>query len=231
MIGLAKRSQANSHGVIMNSRIQSLMAALQRDRHPICIEKLRIALRTMALTEGEPMILRRAKVFANVLREIPIFIEENTLIVGNGASKPMGLEIDPEYFAWSQDEIDALKKEGFVISPEEERELQELNGSRKSKTLIGSMGEVAAYDERLLTFLRMGIILPPWKSAAEGSGGGYAQSGLGLGPGFFLMALLMQLQPTSMGSGLLPPMNCQPRLEARTKRLQYPLLRINPEAH
>ena len=46
----------------------------------------------MAGTEGEPMILRQAKVFANVLREIPIFIEEDTLIVGNGAGKPMGLE-------------------------------------------------------------------------------------------------------------------------------------------
>jgi hypothetical protein len=34
------------------------------------------------------MILRRAKVFANVLQEIPIFIEEGTLIVGNGTSKP-----------------------------------------------------------------------------------------------------------------------------------------------
>ena len=165
------------------------MAALRKDHLPICIEKLRIALRTLAATEGEPMILRRAKVFANVLREIPIFIEEDTLIAGNGASKPMGLEIDPEYFIWSQDEIDALKREGFLISSEDERELQELNADRKSKTLIGSMGEAVAHDERLLTFLRLGIILPPWKSAAAGSGGGYAQSGLGLGPGFFLMAV------------------------------------------
>jgi pyruvate-formate lyase len=87
----------------MNPRIQSLIAALRKNRHVLCIEKLRIALRTMAATEGEPMILRRAKVFANVLREIPIFIEEDALIAGNGASKPMGLEIDPEYFlasAW-----------------------------------------------------------------------------------------------------------------------------------
>ena len=132
------------------------MAALRKDHLPICIEKLRIALRTMAATEGEPMILRRAKVFANVLREIPIFIEEDTLIAGNGASKPMGLEIDPEYFLWSQDEIDALKREGFLISPEDERELQELNAGRKSKTLIGSMGEAVAHDERLLSFLRLG---------------------------------------------------------------------------
>ena len=65
----------------MNTRIHSLTAALRNDHLPICIEKLRIALRTMAATEGESMILRRAKVFANVLREIPIFIEEDTLLL------------------------------------------------------------------------------------------------------------------------------------------------------
>ncbi|MEJ2109528.1 MAG: pyruvate formate lyase family protein [Acidobacteriota bacterium] len=173
----------------MNPRIQSLMSTLKKDNYPICIEKLRIALRTMAENEGEPITVKRAKVFANVLREIPIFIEENTLIAGNGASQPMGLEIDPEYSLWSQDEIDALKREGFLISPEDERELQELNAGRKSKTLIGSMGEAVAHDERLMHFLRMGVILPPWKNTREGSGGGYALSGLGLGPGFFLMAV------------------------------------------
>ena len=32
----------------MNPRIQSLMAALRKDHHPVCIEKLRTALQTMA---------------------------------------------------------------------------------------------------------------------------------------------------------------------------------------
>jgi pyruvate formate-lyase/glycerol dehydratase family glycyl radical enzyme len=191
------------------------MAELQKDHLPICIEKLRIALRTMAEAEGEPMILRRAKVFANVLREIPIFIEEDTLIAGNGASKPMGLEIDPEYFLWSQDEIDALKREGFLISPEDERELRELNADRKSKTLIGSMGDAVAHDERLLSFLRLGIILPPWKSAEEGSGGGYAQSGLGLGPGFFLMAVEF---PKVLNEGLV---GLIAKAEAELKSLRH----------
>ena len=77
----------------MNPRIQSLIAALQKDHHPIGIEKLRIALRTMAATEGEPMILRRAKVFANVLREIPIFIEDDTLIAGMGPASRWGWKL------------------------------------------------------------------------------------------------------------------------------------------
>jgi len=173
----------------VNDRVTALAAALQTDSYPICIEKLRIALRTMAATEGEAMVVRRAKVFANVLQEIPVFIEDGALIVGNGASKPMGLEIDPEYCVWSREEIDALKRDGFSIAREDEEELQSLNASSRTKTLIGSMGEVVANDERLLALLRLGVILPPWKNTAEGGGGGYAQSGLGLGPGFFLMAV------------------------------------------
>ncbi len=173
----------------MTDKVQSAFAAVRTDFHPICIEKLRIAVETMAATEGEPMILRRAKVFAGVLERIPIFIEDGERIVGNAASKPMGLEIDPEYFIWSQEEIDALKKEGFTITPDDERELQVMNANSRVRTLIGSMSDVVAHNERLLNFLRLGIILPPWKNATEGGGGGYAQSGLGLGPGFFLMAI------------------------------------------
>jgi organic radical activating enzyme len=74
----------------MNPRIQSLITALRKDPLPICIEKLRIALRTVAATGGEPMILRRAKAFANVLREIPIFIEEDTLTAGKWGQQAHG---------------------------------------------------------------------------------------------------------------------------------------------
>lgn len=165
------------------------MDAIQRDRHPICIEKLRIVLHTMTATVGEPVVLRRAKAFANVLRAIPIFIEPNELIAGAGASKPMGLEVDPEYYIWSQEEIEALKRDGYSIAPEDEKELQALNAGHPTATLIGSMGKAVANNRRLLAFLKLGIILPPWKNAEEGGGGGYAMSGLGLGPGFFLMAV------------------------------------------
>ena len=46
--------------------------------------------------------------------------------------------------------------------------------------LITSMGEILYDNERLWPFMRSGVNLPPWKSKEEGSGGGYAQSGLGL---------------------------------------------------
>jgi pyruvate formate-lyase/glycerol dehydratase family glycyl radical enzyme len=173
----------------MTNRVQRLVQSVQVDRYPICIAKLRIACEVYAATDGEPMLLRRAKTLAAVLEQIPIFIEEDELIVGQGASKPMGLEIDPEYGIWTQDEVDALKGDGFAIDPEDERELQLLNAGLRPKTLIEGIGEIVAGHSRLWPFMLSGVVLPPWKSAQHGSGGGYAQSGLGLGPGFFLMCV------------------------------------------
>jgi formate C-acetyltransferase len=173
----------------MTDRVRALAGAVHVDRYPICIEKLRIACEVYAATDGEPTMLRRAKTFAAILERIPIMIGDHELIVGQGASKPMGLEIDPEYGIWTQDEIEALKSEGYVIDPADEAELQRLNAGMRPRTLVSGMSAAVGGHERLWPFMRSGVILPPWKSAQEGSGGGYAQSGLGLGPGFFLMCI------------------------------------------
>ena len=173
----------------MNERLQRLAANVVVDRYPICIEKLKIVLETLRATEGQPQILRRAKCLENVLDRIPIFIEADELIVGNGASQPMGIEIDAEYATWSQVEIDLLKEDGFAISPQDEATLQLLYQRHTPRTLVGAIGEIVGDDDRLWPFMQSGVMLPPWTSKTGGSGGGYAQSGLGLGPGFYLMGV------------------------------------------
>ncbi len=199
----------------MTERVERLARAVQVESYPICIEKLRIACDVYAATDGQPMMLRRARTLAAVLERIPICIQEDELIVGQGASKPMGLEIDPEYGIWTQDEVDALKAENFTITPEDERELQLLNSGRRPKTLVQGMSEMVGDHERLWPFMRSGVLLPPWKSAKEGSGGGYAQSGLGLGPGFFLMCIDF---PRALNGGLRAIVN---EAEEALRRLRY----------
>jgi len=173
----------------MNERLQCLSANVVIDSYPICIEKLKIVLETLKASQGQPQILRRAKCLANVLDRIPIFIEEGELIVGNAASQPMGLEIDAEYGNWSQTEIDSLKQDCYTISPEDEVTLQALYAEHSPRTLVSAVGEFVGDDERLWPFMQSGVVLPPWKSKTGGSGGGYAQSGFGLGPGFYLMGV------------------------------------------
>lgn len=171
--------------VASGERIRRLRERLHVDAYPVCIEKIRLLTESFKQTEGEPQILRRARALANVLDKITIFIEDDELIVGNGASKPMAVEFDCDYGIWSQDEIDALKKEGFTTSSADEIELRTINLYWKGKTLVGKGGQIYG-EERLWPFMQSGVILPPWKNKEEGSGGGYAQSGLGLGPGFYL---------------------------------------------
>ncbi|WP_300458143.1 pyruvate formate lyase family protein [Desulfobacula sp.] len=173
----------------MNKRVQRLKDRLDVEKYPLCIEKFRIATQVLANTQGEPNIIRRGKIIAGVLNHITIFIEEDEPFVGAGASKPFGMEIDYEYGTWTQDEIDALKNEHYVITPEDEAELQIINAQFKEKTLVEAMGDVFFESERLWPLMKSGVILPPWKGKKVGSGGGYAQSGLGLGPGFFLLGV------------------------------------------
>ncbi|HEM60779.1 MAG TPA: formate C-acetyltransferase [Chloroflexi bacterium] len=168
-----------------NERIERLKEHLFVQEYPLSIEKIRLFTESLKQTEGQPQILRRAKALANVLDEIPIFIEEGELIVGNAASKPMGVELDCDVAIWPQDEIDALKEEGFVASQEDEVGLQALNDYWKNNNLVARSGDLYD-DERLWPFLQSGVVLPPWKSRTQGSGGGYAQGGMGLGPGFIL---------------------------------------------
>ena len=177
----------------MNKRVEKMKQKLRVDKYPLCIEKFRIENKTLLETEGMPQILRRAKIHANILDNINIFIDEDDLIAGEGASRPFGLEIDYEYGEWTVDEVEALKKENFSISPEDEKELYEINkkfrDNNLNKNLVESMGEILGEDERLWPFMKSSTILPPWKDKKGGSGGGYAQSGMGLGPGFFLLAV------------------------------------------
>lgn len=170
---------------VSKTRIQRLREKLFVDAYPVCIEKIRWLTESYKQTAGEPMLIRRAKALANVLTKITIFIQDDELIVGNAASKPMAVEFDCDYGIWSQDEIDALKQDGFTTTEQDEIELKSINEYWKGKTLVGRMGQFFD-DARLWSFMQSGIVLPPWKTRAEGSGGGYAQGGLGLGPGFFL---------------------------------------------
>src|SRR5512142_1137175 len=169
----------------MDNRIEHLRQSIRVDGYPLAIEKIRLTTESFRETEGQPQIVRRAKAFAHVLDHITIFIENDELIVGNAASKPMAVEFECDYGTWSRDEIQALRNEGYTVSTEDEAELIRISDYWKGKTLVGRSGQVYD-DERLWPFVQTGVVLPPWRTREEGSGGGYAQSGMGLGPGFYL---------------------------------------------
>lgn len=178
-------------GKDMNIRIENIKKRVVVDKYPICIEKYRITLDMIEKTKNDPVIIQRAKILDATAERMPIAIADDELIVGIGASKPMGLEIDPSYGIWTQDEIESLIEDGFQMDSKDIAELQELNKKFDPATQIGKMGDVFYENERIISLLKAGLVLPPWRDKKDGKGvgGGYAQSGLGLGPSLILLCV------------------------------------------
>ena len=84
----------------MTPRVARLKERLRVDRYPICTEKARLIVDSYRQTEGEPQIVRRAKATAHYLDRKTISIEDDELIVGNVACRPMGLEAGSMGPAW-----------------------------------------------------------------------------------------------------------------------------------
>ena len=178
----------------MFERVEKIKKRVTVDHYPICIEKYRIYADVVEKNKHDVPIIQRAKVLKAWTERMPIDIAEGELIVGLGASKPMGLEIDPNYGIWTQDEIDSLVEDGYLMTEEDQRDLQELNKNHSPATQIGLQGDIFYNqpDQSIIKLLKAGLVLPPWKDKADaggGVGGGYAQSGLGLGPSLVLLCV------------------------------------------
>ncbi len=177
----------------MTDRVKRMKESLRVNKYPLCVELFRLANESLDETGGEPTLLRRSKLHAHILDNITIFIEPEDLLCGSGASKPFGLEMQYEYGVWTRDEVESLKSELYTISPEDEEELYRLNdrfaGNASNVNLIEEMGKSLGQNERLWPFMKSGVVLPPWKDRRGGSGGGFAMSGYGLGPGFSLVCV------------------------------------------
>ncbi|HOO32398.1 MAG TPA: pyruvate formate lyase family protein [Thermotogota bacterium] len=91
----------------MNERTSRLRKRLMDTDPYICPERAVIFTETMRETEGEPIVIRKAKSFARVLEKMSLVIGEDELIVGNQASKPKASPIYPEYsINWLREEFE-----------------------------------------------------------------------------------------------------------------------------
>lgn len=177
----------------MFERVERIRPRVLVDHYPICIEKYRIYAEVVEANKNDAPAVQRGKVFNAWMNRMPIAINDDELIVGMAASKPMGLEIDPNYNAWSQEEIDSLVEDGYLMSEEDQKDLQELNKRHNPPSQMGMQGDIYydQADQHIIKLLKAGLVLPPWKEkqAGGGVGGGYAQSGLGLGPSLVLLCV------------------------------------------
>jgi len=100
----------------------------------LCAERARLYTESWKETEGEPVVIRRAKAFDKVLSEMTIFIRPGELIVGNLASDVRAAPVFPEFYTkFIKDELggspyrfEERPGERFWVSEEDGKILREL---------------------------------------------------------------------------------------------------------
>ncbi|MDR0497482.1 MAG: formate C-acetyltransferase/glycerol dehydratase family glycyl radical enzyme, partial [Treponema sp.] len=126
----------------------------------VCVERARITTDTYRENMDQPLAVRRALMYKNVLESMSIFIEEETLLAGNHASNNRWAPIFPEYaMDWVIDELDEFDKrtgDRFYISEEAKASLKEITPFWKHNT-VKDRG-LAAMPEGTRVFYDLGII-------------------------------------------------------------------------
>ncbi len=80
------------------TRGQKLWLTLRerRDVEPVSLERAKLLTASFKETEGLPVPIRRAEAFEKIVTEIPIYIDDGQLLVGDFASRPMAAEWYPD---------------------------------------------------------------------------------------------------------------------------------------
>lgn len=130
------------------------------DKKPY-IDVTRAILATQAYKENlnQPVVLKRALMLKNILEKMPIYIEEDTLIVGNQASSNRDAPIFPEYtMKFVIDELDTFEKRDgdvFYITEKTKEDLRSIAPFWQNNNLRAK-GE-ALLPEEVSVFMETGF--------------------------------------------------------------------------
>ena len=141
-------------------RIRRMRRQLLETRPTVCTQRAVLATRAYQAHEMDQVVLKRAYMLKEVLENMTIYIEPETLIVGNQASQNRAAPIFPEYaMDWVIRELDELEKRSgdrFFISEENKQILRDIYPYWKGRTLQDK--GYAAYPEQAKKIYDLGII-------------------------------------------------------------------------
>jgi pyruvate formate-lyase/glycerol dehydratase family glycyl radical enzyme len=131
-------------------------------------------------TEGEPMILRRAKTLSKFLIEKSVFISKGELLVGNMASTYRGAAVFPEYtLDWLYDEFDdgSFEKrsgdsEAWLISEEVKNDIRSIRDYWSTRNMSALMRPVV--PDGTENVIKAGVLSFMWPYLVVGSVGHFA---------------------------------------------------------
>jgi len=144
----------------LTTRMQDFREDLLNAKPMVCVERAKLVTESYKLHADKPMVLRRALMLGNVLENMSIYIEPQTLIAGNQASSNRSAPIFPEYaMDWVIDELNEFdKRDGdrFYITQESKQDLRNIAPFWKHNTLKDR--GLAAMPSESKVFYDLGII-------------------------------------------------------------------------
>ncbi len=144
----------------LTPRMREFRDELLSAKPRVCVERALITTRTYREQLDQPLAIKRARMLKNVLAEMSIFIEPQTLIAGNQASSNRSAPIFPEYaMKWVIDELDQFEKRDgdvFYISEKNKDALRTIAPFWEKNTLHDR--GLAAFPPHSRLFYDLGII-------------------------------------------------------------------------
>jgi formate C-acetyltransferase len=157
--GSFKTAQGNYFGKL-SGRMRDFREELLAAKPYICAERALITTETYRANMDQPLAIRRALMYKNVLERMSIFIENQTLLAGNHASSNRSAPIFPEYaMDWvimELDEFDKRSGDRFYITEETKTQLREIAPFWEHNT-VKDRG-LAAMPESAKVLYDLGII-------------------------------------------------------------------------
>ena len=146
-----------------SDRIEKLVNALYEKMPEIESARGILVTESYKQTEHLPIILRRSAAFAHILRNIPIVIRDNELIVGSATVAPRGCQVFPEYsYEWLEAEFDTVATRAadpFYISEKTKEDLRQAYPYWKGKT-NSDLAKANMAPEAYEAFVTHGIFTP-----------------------------------------------------------------------
>ncbi len=146
--------------VLNQERIERYRQKMEKRKASICSQRALLYTEAFQQSEGEPYILRKAKAFYHTLENMDIYVEEDSLIFGNQASRNFAAPIFPEYsIDWVIHELDEFeKREGdiFYIDEKTKEDLRSIHSYWHGKTHEDQVNRTLTQD--ILLAEKQGVI-------------------------------------------------------------------------
>ena len=146
-----------------SARIEKLVDALYAKMPEIESARGLLVTESYKQTENLPIIKRRSAAFAHILRNIPIVIRDNELVVGSATVAPRGCQVFPEYsYEWLEAEFETVATRAadpFYISEKTKADLRAAYPYWKGKT-NSDLAKANMAPEAYEAFITHGIFTP-----------------------------------------------------------------------